>query len=188
MRYKRLRHIWNQLPSKIWWVYGLGSFPKLLFSIRRRKSFICTNVQVLVPIYSSCTRLHLAFVPIFVWFSQQPQFLVALVTELADATKSQIARMAAGLQLKNQLTSKDATVRLQYQQRWLSLDEGVKTHVKNMVRELQNCDDSSDRFHACLNVVFYVIDWVLLPVFVLQAVQTLGTEIARPAIAPQVKK
>lgn len=78
-----------------------------------------------------------------------PQFLVALVTELADATKSQIARMAAGLQLKNQLTSKDATVRLQYQQRWLSLDEGVKTHVKNM------------------------------------AVQTLGTEIARPAIAPQ---
>lgn len=95
--------------------------------------------------------------------------------------------MAAGLQLKNQLTSKDATVRLQYQQRWLSLDEGVKTHVKNMVRELQNCDDSSDRFHACLNVVFYVIDWVFLPVFVLQAVQTLGTEIARPAIAPQVK-
>lgn len=109
------------------------------------------------------------------------------MTELADATKSQIARMAAGLQLKNQLTSKDATVRLQYQQRWLSLDEGVKTHVKNMVRELQNCDDSSDRFHACLNVVFYVIDWVLLPVFVLKAVQTLGTEIARPAIAPQVK-
>ena len=80
------------------------------------------------------------------------------MTELADATKSQIARMAAGLQLKNQLTSKDATVRLQYQQGWLSLDEGVKTHVKNMVRELQNCDDSSDRFHACLNVVFYVID------------------------------
>ena len=80
------------------------------------------------------------------------------MTELADATKSQIARMAAGLQLKNQLTSKDATVRLQYQQRWLSLDEGVKTHVKNMVREFQNCDDSSDRFHACLNVVFYVID------------------------------
>ncbi|XP_022788287.1 importin subunit beta-1-like [Stylophora pistillata] len=78
-----------------------------------------------------------------------PQFLVALVTELADATKSQVARMAAGLQLKNQLTSKDAAVRLQYQQRWLSLDEAVKSHVKNM------------------------------------AVQTLGTEVARPAIAPQ---
>lgn len=69
--------------------------------------------------------------------SQQPQFLVALVTELSDATKSQVARMAAGLQLKNQLTSKDATVRLQFQQRWLSLEETVKTHVKTMVRSTQ---------------------------------------------------
>ena len=69
-------------------------------------------------------------------FSQQPEFLVALVSELADATKSQVARMAAGLQLKNQLTSKDATVRLQYQQRWMTLDEKIKSHVKTMVRNL----------------------------------------------------
>lgn len=79
-----------------------------------------------------------------------PQFLVALVNELADGGKSQVARMAAGLQLKNQLTSKDPAVRLQYQQRWLALDENVKTHVKTMV------------------------------------VQTLGTEKARPSVAPQV--
>ena len=72
------------------------------------------------------------------------------MTELADATKSQVARMAAGLQLKNQLTSKDAAVRLQYQQRWLSLDEAVKSHVKNMVRGLQNFNDSFDRLRACL--------------------------------------
>lgn len=72
------------------------------------------------------------------------------MTELADATKSQVARMAAGLQLKNQLTSKDAAVRLQYQQRWLSLDEAVKSHVKNMVRGLQNFNDSFDRLCACL--------------------------------------
>ncbi|XP_020607239.1 importin subunit beta-1-like [Orbicella faveolata] len=78
-----------------------------------------------------------------------PEFLVALVSELADATKSQVARMAAGLQLKNQLTSKDATVRLQYQQRWMTLDDKIKSHVKTM------------------------------------AIQTLGTENARPAIAPQ---
>ena len=75
MRYKRLRHIWNQLPSKIWWVYGLGSFPKLLFSTRRRKSFICTNVQVLVPIYSSCTRLHFGICTnICLIFSTAPVF------------------------------------------------------------------------------------------------------------------
>lgn len=68
-------------------------------------------------------------------FSRQPQFLVALVNELGDASKSQVARMAAGLQLKNQLTSKDATVRLQYQQRWMALDDEVKRHIKSMVRK-----------------------------------------------------
>ncbi|XP_068752252.1 importin subunit beta-1-like [Montipora capricornis] len=78
-----------------------------------------------------------------------PQFLVALVNELADGGKSQVARMAAGLQLKNYLTSKDPTIRMQYQQRWLTLDDQVKLHVKQMV------------------------------------IQTLGTEKARPAIAPQ---
>ncbi|XP_015763607.1 PREDICTED: importin subunit beta-1-like isoform X1 [Acropora digitifera] len=78
-----------------------------------------------------------------------PQFIVALVNELADGGKSQVARMAAGLQLKNALTSKDPTIRMQHQQRWLTLDEQVKQHVKQRV------------------------------------IQTLGTETARPAIAPQ---
>ncbi|XP_015748032.1 PREDICTED: importin subunit beta-1-like [Acropora digitifera] len=78
-----------------------------------------------------------------------PQFIVALVNELADGGKSQVARMAAGLQLKNALTSKDPIIRKQHQQRWLALDEQVKLHVKQMV------------------------------------IKTLGTEAARPAIAPQ---
>lgn len=73
---------------------------------------------------------------LFFLLSHQPEFLVALVSELADATKSQVARMAAGLQLKNQLTSKDAAVRLQYQQRWMTLDDKIKNHVKTMVRNL----------------------------------------------------
>lgn len=64
---------------------------------------------------------------------------MALVNELADGGKSQVARMAAGLQLKNQLTSKDPSVRLQYQQRWIALDEKVKAHVKTMVRKYQLC-------------------------------------------------
>lgn len=68
-------------------------------------------------------------------FSRQPQFLVALVNVLGDATKSQVARMAAGLQLKNQLTSKDASVRLQYQQRWMALDGEVKSVIREMVRK-----------------------------------------------------
>lgn len=87
---------------------------------------------------STLRGIAVAFVLVpvsFFLFCQQPEFLVALVNELADGTKSQVARMAAGLQLKNQLTSKDATVRLQYQQRWMTLDDKVKTHVKTMVRK-----------------------------------------------------
>jgi phage FluMu gp28-like protein len=41
--------------------------------------------------------------------------------------------MAAALQLKNQLTSKDDHVKLAYQQRWLSLEDGVRIAVKTQV-------------------------------------------------------
>ena len=41
--------------------------------------------------------------------------------------------MAAALQLKNQLTSKDDNVKLAYQQRWLALEEGVRQEVKAKV-------------------------------------------------------
>ena len=109
------------------------------------KSFIVqtvqNNVQLSTPkeAYLSskgCSCSFYASTGLIFLFSQQPEFLVALVSELADATKSQVARMAAGLQLKNQLTSKDATVRLQYQQRWMTLDDKIKSHVKTMVRNL----------------------------------------------------
>lgn len=39
-------------------------------------------------------------------------------------------RTAAGLQLKNALTSKDPDVRLECQKRWLQLPEDVRMHVK----------------------------------------------------------
>ena len=41
--------------------------------------------------------------------------------------------MQAGLQLKNTLYSKDAAIKTQYQQRWLSFTEDVRTHVKQKV-------------------------------------------------------
>ena len=68
----------------------------------------------------------------FAWLFQ-PQFLVALAVELATTTRSQVCRMAAALQLKNQLTSKDDNVKLAYQQRWLALEEGVRQEVKAKV-------------------------------------------------------
>ena len=39
--------------------------------------------------------------------------------------------MAAGLQLKNLLTSKDNNIKLLYQQRWLAQEDGVKSAVKS---------------------------------------------------------
>jgi importin subunit beta-1 len=47
---------------------------------------------------------------------------------------SPVARMAAGLQLKNTLTSKDPTIKTQYQQRWLSFPEETRAYVKKNVR------------------------------------------------------
>ena len=47
--------------------------------------------------------------------------------------KSVVARTAAGLQLKNYLTSKDADVKLQFQQRWLSLPMESRTEIKTYV-------------------------------------------------------
>ena len=41
--------------------------------------------------------------------------------------------MAAGLQLKNCLTSKDANVKQQHQQRWFSIDENARSQLKAMV-------------------------------------------------------
>ena len=63
----------------------------------------------------------------------QPQFLFALSSVLADTSKSSVARMAAGLQLKNCLTSKDLSVRQQHQQRWFSIDENARSQLKALV-------------------------------------------------------
>lgn len=46
---------------------------------------------------------------------------------------SPVARMAAGLQLKNTLTSKDTNVKAQYQQRWLAFPEDVRLYIKKNV-------------------------------------------------------
>ena len=59
--------------------------------------------------------------------------MVALATILADINNSQVARTAAGLQLKNCLTSKDEAKKLQYQQRWIAIDVGIRNQVKALV-------------------------------------------------------
>ncbi|OBS77424.1 hypothetical protein A6R68_16137 [Neotoma lepida] len=66
-------------------------------------------------------------------FSQQPTFLVELSRVLANPGNSQVARVAAGLQIKNSLTSKDPDIKAQYQQRWLAIDANARREVKNYV-------------------------------------------------------
>ncbi|XP_013386092.1 importin subunit beta-1 [Lingula anatina] len=67
------------------------------------------------------------------------QNLPELLRQLSDILKhggnSPVARMQAGLQLKNALYSKDAAVKLEYQTRWLAFPEEVRTYVKKNILE-----------------------------------------------------
>lgn len=61
------------------------------------------------------------------------EFLKALSDVLANVSYSPVARTAAGLQLKNHLTSKDASILDQYHKRWLSFPETIREYIKNNV-------------------------------------------------------
>ena len=58
------------------------------------------------------------------------EFIKALSEILAHGANSPVARMAAGLQLKNTLTSKDLEVKQEYQQRWLQFPPDLRAYVK----------------------------------------------------------
>uniref|UniRef100_A0A673ILZ1 Importin subunit beta-1-like n=1 Tax=Sinocyclocheilus rhinocerous TaxID=307959 RepID=A0A673ILZ1_9TELE len=64
---------------------------------------------------------------------QIPTFLVELSKVLANPGNTQVARVAAGLQVKNSLTSKDPDVKTQHQQRWLAIDTSARREIKNYV-------------------------------------------------------
>ncbi|GAB6028323.1 Importin subunit beta-1 [Chamberlinius hualienensis] len=69
--------------------------------------------------------------------SDLPNFLQKLSDVLQNGGNSPVARMAAGLQLKNTLTSKDPSMREVYQLRWLSFDANIKNYIKtNVLRTL----------------------------------------------------
>lgn len=61
------------------------------------------------------------------------EFLKALSDVLANVAFSAVSRTAAGLQLKNHLTSKDAEVSDTYHKRWLSFPEDIREYIKNNV-------------------------------------------------------
>ncbi|KAF6036886.1 KPNB1 [Bugula neritina] len=62
-----------------------------------------------------------------------PNLLTSLSEILRNGGNSQVARMQAGIQLKNHLYSKDFDIRCQYQQRWLTFPEEMKAFIKTNV-------------------------------------------------------
>jgi len=67
------------------------------------------------------------------------QNLPELLKQLSDILKhggnSPVARMQAGIQLKNALYSKDTAISTQHQQRWLQYPDDVRNYVKKNVLE-----------------------------------------------------
>ncbi|GFR15691.1 importin subunit beta-1 [Trichonephila clavata] len=62
-----------------------------------------------------------------------PEFLKSLSNVLQHASNTPVARMAAGLQLKNALTSKDTELRVKYQERWLQFPVDIRSYIKQNV-------------------------------------------------------
>jgi importin subunit beta-1 len=60
-------------------------------------------------------------------------FIQALSDVLYEQQNPPVVRAAAGLQLKNQLTARDEYLRQQQQERWRSLPEPTRTHIKERV-------------------------------------------------------
>ncbi|XP_038048921.1 importin subunit beta-1-like [Patiria miniata] len=76
------------------------------------------------------------------------KYLALLAQILANASYDAVPRMAAGLQLKNALTSKSPEVRALYQQRWLALDNKLKTEIKLMVLQSLGTETHSTKAAA----------------------------------------
>lgn len=66
------------------------------------------------------------------------EFLKALSDVLVNTSYSPVARTAAGLQLKNHLSSKDQIVTDQYHERWLQFQEQTREYIKNNVSIYDN--------------------------------------------------
>ncbi|KAJ2497903.1 karyopherin Kap95 [Coemansia sp. RSA 1972] len=60
-------------------------------------------------------------------------YVLSLTRELASESAQPSVRSAAGIALKNALTAKDETRQEQHSQRWLQVDEGTRSQVKQGV-------------------------------------------------------
>lgn len=114
-------------------------------------------------------------------------FIKMLSDVLVQGGNSQVARMAAGLQLKNHLTSKDPTLKEQYQQRWLALPEDIRLYIKKNILAAIGTENS--RPSSAAQCVAYVAvaelpagQWNdLIPILVENVVNAQSTELKKEA-------
>ncbi|XP_013133674.1 PREDICTED: importin subunit beta-1 isoform X2 [Papilio polytes] len=114
-------------------------------------------------------------------------FIKMLSDVLAQGGNSQVARMAAGLQLKNHLTSKDPILKQQYQQRWLLQPEDIRLYIKKNILTAIGTENS--RPSSAAQCVAYVAvaelpvgQWNdLIPMLVENVVNAQSTELKKEA-------
>ncbi|KJE93966.1 hypothetical protein CAOG_04675 [Capsaspora owczarzaki ATCC 30864] len=80
-------------------------------------------------------------------------FIVILANLLADATKSEMLRYQAGMQLKNCLSSKDPEVLQELYDRWITYDESVRMQVKNQVSSTLSVPTVSKAAAQCISAI-----------------------------------
>eukprot|EP00761_Pharyngomonas_kirbyi_P012905 gb/GECH01012932.1/.p1 GENE.gb/GECH01012932.1/~~gb/GECH01012932.1/.p1 ORF type:complete len:852 (+),score=208.52 gb/GECH01012932.1/:1-2556(+) len=77
-----------------------------------------------------------------------PMFLGKLVVELADESKPQDARQAAGLILKNTMTSKSDEMQEELSRQWINLEDQTKQQIKTTVMETLSSTSKQARHTA----------------------------------------
>ncbi|XP_065576563.1 importin subunit beta-1-like [Artemia franciscana] len=114
--------------------------------------------------------------------SNLPEFMKALSDVLAGVNNPQVPRMAAGLQLKNTLTSKNTAMKAGYQKRWLSLPEDVRNYVKKNVVSALGTETSRPSAAAQCVAYIAVAEWPsLIRLLVTNVISSNSTEMLREA-------
>ncbi|KAK4336955.1 hypothetical protein RND71_043527 [Anisodus tanguticus] len=82
------------------------------------------------------------------------EYLRSLSDVLQNVNNNMIVRTAAGLQLKNSLTSKDNALKIECQKRWLNLPEEVRNYVK--IKVLNTLGTETTRPSSAAQCVAYI--------------------------------
>lgn len=112
-------------------------------------------------------------------------FLKALSDVLFDENNPPVARAAAGLQLKNQLTSRDETLRIQQQERWRSLPEETRLHIRERV--FQTLGTEVFRPSSAPQCLAYIAIVELPDRTWPNLVSSLAQNVTNPASSPQLR-